>query len=329
MTSISDFSDDPKYTIKAVSAQTGIRPVTLRAWERRHEVLTPHRSDNRYRLYSERDVAILRWIKSRIDNGITISNAIVELRTMTRNGVWPDAVPTGPSIIPTSSANPPSLYADQLYRALIRHDEVEAGDLLREVLSSFDLRTICIDVLTPCLVAIGEAWYRGDIRVTTEHFASAYLRGKLLTLLQAYPARRGAPYILIGGAPTEQHEIGSLMMAVMLRSEGFRVEYLGPDIPLEDLVDYARYEKPAMIVLSATMESSALELKRMQEKVNRLRPTPLFGYGGQAFNLKPELRSQIAGQFLGESMGAALDRIHEILSNAKKPATNSKVRVAA
>ena len=41
MSTIIDFSDEPKYTIKAVCAKTGIRAVTLRAWERRHEVLNP------------------------------------------------------------------------------------------------------------------------------------------------------------------------------------------------------------------------------------------------------------------------------------------------
>ncbi len=34
MASIIEFSDEPRYTIKSVSVQTGIRPVTLRAWER-------------------------------------------------------------------------------------------------------------------------------------------------------------------------------------------------------------------------------------------------------------------------------------------------------
>lgn len=329
MASITDFPDDPKYTIKAVASQTGIRPVTLRAWERRHEVLNPHRSDNRYRLYSERDVAILRWLKKRIDEGVSISSAIGELRTMTRNGIWPDAVPSGPSLEWVRSETPPAVYAAHLYKALVRHDEARSGEIFKEVLSSFDLKTICTQVLTPALVEIGEAWYRGDIRITTEHFASAYLRGKLLNLLQAYPSRRGAAYILIGGAPTEQHEIGALMLAVLLRSEGYRVEYLGPDIPLDDLVDYARFEKPAMLILSASLEAAAMELKRMQEKVSRLRPAPLFGFGGQAFNLKPQLRTQIGGIFLGETLDQALDKISDLLAHAKKPAQRAAVAEAA
>src|SRR5512136_785857 len=96
MTAIVDLPNEPKFTIKAVSSQTGIRPVTLRSWERRHEVLTPHRSDNHYRLYSERDIAILRWLKYRVDDGLSISTAVSELRSMTRSNIWPEAIPLIP-----------------------------------------------------------------------------------------------------------------------------------------------------------------------------------------------------------------------------------------
>ena len=321
MASIVDLSDDPKYTIKTVASQTGIRPVTLRAWERRHEVLTPHRSDNRYRLYSERDVAILRWLKNRIDSGVSISSAVNELRSMTTRDVWPDAVPTAPvRQAGFSSATPPAQYAQRLSQALMRHDETEASDLLREAQAIFDLMTIFMQIVGPALVEIGEAWYNGRIRVTTEHFASAFLRGRMLTLLQAYPSRRNAPYILLGGAPTEQHELGPLMLSVLLRSLGYRVEFLGPDIPVDDLVDYASYEHPAMIVLSATTTPAALELKRMQEKLRKLRSAPIFGYGGMAFDLNPELREKIPGNYLGNTLELAVQNIKELLSRGgKKP----------
>jgi MerR family transcriptional regulator, light-induced transcriptional regulator len=318
MSTIVDLSDDPKFTIKSVASLTGIRPVTLRAWERRHEVLNPYRADNRYRLYSERDIAVLRWLKNRIEEGISISSAVSELRSMTANNMWPEAVPSAPTPVVGASDTPPSQYATQLYRALIKHDESKAGDLLREVHAIFDLMTVCMEVLVPALREIGESWYRGEIRVTTEHFASAYLRGKLLSLLQAYPTRRTAPLVLIGCAPMEQHELGSLMMAVLLRSEGLRVEYLGPDIPIEDLADYASYEQPAMIILSASSEYSAREMRKMQEMLKKVRPTPIFGYGGRAFDTKPELRKEIAGTYLGGTFESALDTVKSLLKNRQK-----------
>lgn len=314
---ISEISDEPKYTIKTVSARTGIRSVTLRAWERRYEVLNPQRMDNRYRQYSERDIEILRWLKSRVDSGVPISAAAKELRQMIKTGEWAEVLPGGIAPQAGRAVYPPQVYADQLYRALIKHDETRSAELLQEVFSSFDLVTAFSEVLTPCLVEIGEAWYHGAIRITTEHFASALVRGKLLTLLQAYPMRRNAPGVLIGGAPGEQHEIGALMLAVLLRGEGYRVEYLGPDIPLDDLADYAKYEKPRMIILTATTETAALELRSMQALLSRQRPAPIFAYGGPAFNLRPELRSQIAGVFLGETIPTAVEQVGILLQNGR------------
>lgn len=319
MANIAEIADDPKYTIKTVSSQTGIRPVTLRAWERRHEVLTPHRSDNRYRLYSDRDVAVLRWLKNRVDGGVSISNAVSELRSMTTQEIYPEAVPTAPTHQTSPRNDPPAQFAARLSAALLKHDEQTAAEVLHEAHSIFDLITIFMQVFSPCLVEIGEAWYTGRIRITTEHFASSFLRGKLLSLLQAYPSRRNAPHILIGCAPTEQHELGSLMLAVLLRSHGFRVEYLGPDIPLEDLVDYASSEHPGMIILSATTPPAAQELKRLQEGLRKIRPVPLFGYGGRAFDLSTRLIDQIPGLYLGNSFANAMQSIKDILSrNGKK-----------
>jgi len=314
---IDDLSDEPRYTIKTVCGQTGIRAVTLRAWERRHELLNPQRADNRYRLYSDRDVAILRWIKNRVDNGVAISNAVSELHSIQRNGMWPEAIPDAPAVRGEASDTPPHEFARQLYLALIKHDEARAGDLLQQMLALFDLTTICAGIITPALVEIGEAWYNGQIRITTEHFASAYLRGKLLSIMQSYPMRRGAPYVLVGCAPGEQHEIGSLMFALLLRSYGLRIEYLGPDIPIEDLVDYASYEHPQLIVMSASAESTALELSGLQGKLNKQRPAPTLGFGGGAFNLKPELRQRIPGVFLGETLEEAVETARQLAARPR------------
>ncbi len=76
------YSDEPVYNVKAISRQTGVAAATLRAWERRYGVPSPPRTDSGYRLYSARDVAIIRWLKSHIEDGMSISQAVNLLRSL-------------------------------------------------------------------------------------------------------------------------------------------------------------------------------------------------------------------------------------------------------
>ncbi len=314
MVSIAEFPSEPKYTIKVVSERTGVRPVTLRAWERRYDLLDPERLDNNYRLYSERDIQILRWITHRLDDGLSISNAVREYRSLRANGIWPEALP---SVLPPEPSQTPryptKYYAEKLYAALVDHKEAEAKKIVDTVQGMYDIQKIFFEIFYPCLVEIGEAWYRGEIRIATEHFASAFIRGILMNLLQAFPIYSAAPSILVGCAPEEFHEIAPLMLSVLLRREGYQVEFLGPDLPVDDLVLYAGDIKPDMIILSASFERTAQPLLQMQAMLDELPGKPKLGYGGRYFNENPEIRKEMGGIFLGESLDEALKHVHEIM----------------
>jgi MerR family transcriptional regulator, light-induced transcriptional regulator len=302
MPSIIDYPDDPKFNIKAVSNKTGIQAVTLRAWERRYKVLSPHRADNGYRLFSERDIALLTWLKTQIDSGMSISSAVLEFRKGSSRGAWPEAILNTRGAIPLKhSGVPASEISQKLYEMLIQHDEIKAEEVFSEALSSFELTPLFEMVISPVLTEIGEAWFNGKILIATEHFASNFFRAKLLAIFQSLPLKLSSAKIMVGGAPGELHEIGSLMMAVLLRNAGYYVEYLGPDLPLDDLVLYAADERPKMIILSATLKESALDLKSFQRQLSRIKPSPVFGFGGAAFNYRPELIDEVPGLFLGKT----------------------------
>jgi DNA-binding transcriptional MerR regulator/methylmalonyl-CoA mutase cobalamin-binding subunit len=314
--SIGDLPEAPKYNIKAVCLETGIRPVTLRAWERRYRLLRPHRTRSNYRLYSERDVAVLRWLKHRVDSGLPISTVASELAEMRRTGAWPEPIAQLPPVQAVAGpAIPPADYAMRLYTALVSHDETSAGGLLTQVHALYDLKTVCLEVMVPCLVAIGDAWQTGQIRITTEHFASNFLRGRLLTLFQSQPMPRSAPRILVGCAPTELHDIASLMLALLLRRDGYRVEFLGQDVHADDLVAYARLERPSLICLSAGSEQAARELARIHDGLASMRPRPKLGFGGRIFVHKPGLREATAGLYLGNTLAEALVGIRALLGS--------------
>ncbi len=314
MVSIAEYSAKPKYTIKAVSECTGVKPVTLRAWERRYDLIEPDRQDNNYRLYSERDIEIIRWITHRLENDLTISNAVREYRHMRDNGIWPEALP---SVLPPEPSKepkyPPKSYADQLYKALIVHDESNARQIVNVVQSVFDLKIIFFEIFQPCLYEIGDAWYRGEIRIATEHFASSFIRRILMNLKQAFPVYSAAPSLLIGCAPEEFHEIAPLMLSVLLRREGYQVEFLGADLPVDDLVAYAEDVEPDMIILSAGFDWTARPLNTMQASLNRIPSQPKFGFGGRYFNENEAARNELAGVFLGTDLNQAVHNVHKLL----------------
>ena len=74
------YSDTPMFHTKSVVQQTGVPGPTLRAWERRYTFLSPERANNAYRLYSKRDIVMIRWLKEQVDAGMAISQAIALFR---------------------------------------------------------------------------------------------------------------------------------------------------------------------------------------------------------------------------------------------------------
>src|SRR3712207_2959209 len=76
---IAHLSDAPVCNTKAVARETGVHADTLRARERRYGVPRTKRTGDRHRLYSDRDIAIIRWMRDRNDEGMNISHAVMLL----------------------------------------------------------------------------------------------------------------------------------------------------------------------------------------------------------------------------------------------------------
>ncbi len=136
---IEEYSDTPVFNTKAVVQQTGVPAPTLRAWERRYALLTPERAENAYRLYSERDISLIRWLKERIDQGMSISQAVALFRHLSearqqrrdpspvegnvRNAQKPEEDTT--KIFQVTKADPSIVYAASAERPANRRWEAE------------------------------------------------------------------------------------------------------------------------------------------------------------------------------------------------------------
>jgi DNA-binding transcriptional MerR regulator/methylmalonyl-CoA mutase cobalamin-binding subunit len=309
-----DTRDAPIYNIKAVARLTGVAADTLRRWESRYNILSPQRSHGNYRMYSSRDVETIRWLKARVDEGLTISRACELLRT-----AGPDlAAPAAPALLAERPTGVRSLttLAGELLDYLGRMLEAPASTLLTEALGLYTVEQVIEDLLYPLLVEVGERWMSGEWTVAQEHFASAFVRGRLTTLLHNSPSNAGGALVLVACAPEEQHEIGALILALYLRRSGFRVVYLGQNLPLDSLLAMIRNLRPAAVCVSASRGDTAANLRTLAGDFDRLAEDlgyrPLLGYGGAIFTRHPELAGQMGALFLGQTPGEAVAQVRTL-----------------
>ncbi len=290
--SLGGYDDMPVYTIKTVVLETGIAPATLRAWERRYGVLSPGRSDGGYRLYSEKDIATLRWLKNQVDSGVSISRAVALLEIRRQAGEAPefDDERMPGLIAPAETARCPSIIVDELVAELNSFQEAQAEAILTEAFALYPVDVVAEEIIAPTLVEIGEGWHRGEVSVVQEHFATAFLRRRLTSLFDAYPQPSSGPLAITGSAPSEWHDIGILMVSLALRRHGWRVIYLGQNVPVEHLLREVRKLKPDMLCLSAATADAVEVLADVHAQVAALPdPHPRLVFGGGAFNSNPEL----------------------------------------
>jgi MerR family transcriptional regulator, light-induced transcriptional regulator len=289
-------TDTPIYTIKTVVQQTGITPATLRAWERRYGVLSPGRSDGGYRLYSERDIAILRWLKAQVEAGIAISSAVTLLELQHRAGEQPEqdilsASPAGRE--PAAGPRNAPAVIEELLGALLVFHEGEAEAILAEAFALYPVESVAEDIIAPVLVEIGERWHRGEATVVQEHFATAFLRRRLSTLFHAYDQPAAGPLAITGSAPGEWHDVGILLVSLTLRRHGWRVIYLGQNVPVSHLIQEAKSLVPDLVCVSATTADSVGGLVELSHTIDVLpHPKPRLVLGGRILNTHEELRAR-------------------------------------
>jgi DNA-binding transcriptional MerR regulator len=280
----------PVYNIKAVSRLVGLLPVTLRAWERRYGLPAPSRGDQGYRLYSEHDLRVLRWLKIQIESGLSIGRAVEFLHEMQNAGQDPAVIPANiaPAPPPVSvQPHSPSIHAlqQELLDFLLHFDEANAGEVMRRAFTLYSVDQVLMDVVTPALVQIGDMWHDGKLPIAVEHYATQFCMQHLMSMLAASapPARDGL--IVAACAPGETHQIGLLILVVMLRWRGWNVKYLGPDLKLERMEEALGPMKPNILMFTANRIETAQQLVPLPEILGRFpSPRPIVVLGGQAFN---------------------------------------------
>lgn len=310
-------TDEPIYNIGVVSRMTGIPVATLRVWERRYKFPHAGRTAGGHRLYSEQELTRLRWVKSTIDEGMQTSQAIRALHSHERQGRIPElgALISEPVIEPLVEGTSLDMFRRRFTQALENSELEKADQLLGEIMAIYPLENVIVDVIAPALAEIGEDWRAGRINVAAEHLASAFLRQRLTMWLVTGPPAHPIRPIVLACAPNEWHEIGLLMLGVLLRRRRWPVAYLGQAVPLPDLARFVHDIRPPVVALVAMTEETGQALLDIAEWLPEVRENgrPAIAFGGRAFNLNASLRSRMPGVYLGATLLEGVDAIERVL----------------
>jgi len=176
-------------------------------------------------------------------------------------------------------------WAGRFETCLLAGDEVGAEQLLNDALNSgHDLFSLYLDVVSPALVAIGARWAGGNLHIHEEHRASTIV-ARLFARVSARFAHRGPSRgtIVIGGPSGERHGLALTMVADLLRSRGWNVSDIGPDMPAESFATAVQnIDQLRAVCVGVTLRESLPAAKSVIAAVNRVVPTDVMVYVGGA-----------------------------------------------
>lgn len=333
-------ADTPIYNLKAVVNETGLKPDTLRAWERRYGLPTPQRTESGHRLYSQNDIELLKWLMARQAEGMSISRAVDLWRQLATEQQNPLSTTesqgmshalTGGTVqgvsepIHSNIDTRASTYeSDRLKDAReqwITHcanfDEQKADQVLTQAFAIFPAEVVCVELLQHGLSMIGQRWYEGKITVQQEHFASALANRRLEALLSATPPPTRPGRLLIGCPPEENHTFVPLMLTLLMRRRGWDVVFLGANVPVEDFLVTVENAHPKMVILTAQLLSTVVGVRELGSLLYEA-GIPM-GYGGYIFTQLPALQEHVTGHYLGKTIEGAIAVIEQIMAAPQLP----------
>src|SRR5688500_4078097 len=248
------------HRIQRVAKLTGLSKDVIRVWERRYGLVRPLRSSNRYREYSDEEVALLRFVKAQMEQGATIGGLASEGRSslIARMQVATPIVPEG--------QKSHDRLLDELMGSLDPLDKAGFERRLNGAVAVIPFEEAIHSILLPLQRRVGEHWHEGRLNIAVEHYVTKIIQQKLFSVMNQLSVNEFGPCVLIACPEGESHEIGAQAVAYLAATRGCHVYYLGPDLPASALKDFCERIKPDLVLLSLIeMKSDAFARQLLQK----------------------------------------------------------------
>lgn len=223
-----------KYTMAQIVTLTGINAHTLRKWETRYNIIEPERTDTNIRYYSDAQLKKLLNISLLTKNGFRIS----KIDKMSESEIH-DAV--------SNQVSDPHHEAEinALILAMLDMDEKAFDQIFKEQIIKRGLLTTTIEIIYPFLNQVGVLWGIDKVMPAQEHFITSLIKKRFYASIDQLPySKNESPSIVMFLTEYEYHELGLLLAYYIARKMGWKVYYLGQNVPIVNLKQVLQDVKP-------------------------------------------------------------------------------------
>jgi len=267
--------------IQLASRLSGLSTHVIRIWERRYGALSPTRTDTNRRMYCEEAIKRLKLLRELTEHGHRIGG-VAKLPTEDLEALVKKTV-AETVITPAGNLESPDQYVEAAIEASKKYDAECLRRVLLQARMQLGQRGMLHQVICPLIIKIGESWQHGNLRPSHEHIATAVIRELLLTPVPGSQVAMNAPELVVATPAGEIHELGAMIVAATARDLGWRVTYMGPNLPVEEIAACALARQATAVALSVVYPEGCPVI---QEKLRRMRellpPAMALIVGGRA-----------------------------------------------
>ena len=267
-----------------VETLTGINAHTLRVWERRYNFLLPLRTQTNIRLYTDAQLKKLLNIGILVRNGYRISVIAKMAESEIHNLV---------TQILTTSSEENHDRINGLVLSMLALDEEGFNLLFNNSVNDTGLISTILDLIYPFLNLVGGLWITNKATPAQEHFISNLIRQKIIAAIDALPSPQdGAKRILLFLLEGEAHELGLLLAFYIAKNIGWKVFYLGQNVPSRNIDEILVIAKPDVMMtmfIAPRPQKTNVMIAELLEGKN----IPLW-VSGNPLNFKNEITNENA-----------------------------------
>ncbi len=242
------------YNINDLEKLTGIKAHTIRIWEKRYNLLDPHRTDTNIRYYTAKDLKKLLNISILNKNGVKISR-IAELKD----------TEIGEKVIEiTTRTSDAEDQIQSLIMATFHMNLQKFEKLLTVSYINRGFENTYTEIISPFLTRVGFLWQAGTISPVQEHFATSIIRSKIVVSIDGLLASHNdkSKNFILFLPEGELHEISLLYAYYLLKKNNQNVTYLGASVPFANINEINTFHQADYLITAFT---NAYSLKRMYD----------------------------------------------------------------